>query len=142
MSDPSSSSSFRSLLDAALQDYANQTGTNLDDHPLAKELQLCDDVDSMSAILEKQAQRFHEFGEDGKIMRSLKSVVHVLYDLSVRAALQVGDGTGMVCPKALTLPMFRFVSYVYSVAVDTCEGSICCFRRLARRRSPSPFPHI
>jgi hypothetical protein len=96
MSQTSSSSSFRSLFDIALRDYAKETGTDLDDHPLAKELQICDSVDSISTVLRKQAQRFHESrGEDGKIMKSLKSIVHVLYDLSNGGAL--GKGIGTVC---------------------------------------------
>jgi hypothetical protein len=91
-------SSFQSLFDAALLDYAAQTGTKLHDHPLAKELQNCDSVDSISSVLQQEAQRFHEFrGEDGKIMKSLKSVVHVLYKFSTSSAL--GEGIGIVCPK-------------------------------------------
>src|SRR6266850_2558591 len=100
MSQTSSSSSFRSPFDAALRDYAKKTGTYLDDHPLAKELQICDSVDSISTVLRKQAQRFHEFrGEDGKVMKPLNSVVHVLYYLFNGSAL--GEGIGTVCPKAL-----------------------------------------
>jgi fungal STAND N-terminal Goodbye domain len=138
MSQPSSSSSIRSLFDAALQDYAAQTGTKLRDHPLAKELQNCDSLDSISSVLQKEAQRFHEFrGDDGKIMKSLKSVVHVLYNFSTGSAL--GEGIGIVCPKSL-LPIS--VSNMHSVAMVTCKGSICCFRRLARRRYLSPSPCI
>ena len=98
MSQTSSSPSL--LFDVALRDYAKETGTDLDDHPLSKELEICDDVDSIFTVLKSQAQRLHEFrGEDGKIMKSLKSVIHVLYDLSNRSA--VGDGIGIVCPTAL-----------------------------------------
>jgi hypothetical protein len=100
MSQPSSSSSFQSLFDAALQDYATQTGTKLDDQPLAKQLQDCDSVDSVLSVLQSQARIFHQFrGEDGKIMRSLKSVVHVLYNFSTSGVL--GEGVGIVRPKSL-----------------------------------------
>jgi hypothetical protein len=102
MSQPSSSSSFQSLFDAALQDYATQTGTKLDDQPLAKQLQDCDSVDAVSSLLQSQAQRFHGFrGEDGKIMKSLKSVVNVLYNLSTSGVL--GEGVGIVRPKVVSL---------------------------------------
>jgi len=88
MTHPSPSSTFESLFDVALQDYENQTGTKLADHPLAKQLEACDSVDSVSSFLQERAQSFHEFrGEDGKFMRSLKRVVHVLYTLSTSAAL-------------------------------------------------------
>jgi hypothetical protein len=100
MTQPSSSSSFQSLFNAALQDYAAQTGIELHDHPLAKELQNCDSVDSISSVLQKEAQTFHEFrGEDGKIMKSLKSVVHILFSFSTSSAL--GEGIGIVCSKSL-----------------------------------------
>jgi hypothetical protein len=77
MSHTSSSSSFQLLFNATLQDYANQTGTKLDEHPLAKQLESCDSVNSITAILQENAQKFQEFrGEDGKIMKSLKCAVH------------------------------------------------------------------
>jgi hypothetical protein len=88
MSQPSSSStSFRGLFDAALQDYANQTGTKLDDHPIAKQLENCDSLDSISSVLQDHARRFREFrGEDGKIMKSLNAAVPTLYTLSTSTA--------------------------------------------------------
>jgi fungal STAND N-terminal Goodbye domain len=90
-----SSTSFRPLFNAALQDYAKKTGTKLDDHPLAKQLENCDSVDSISSVLQEQAQRFYEFrGEDGKIMTSLKAAVQVLYTLSTSTVL--GEGIGIV----------------------------------------------
>ena len=100
MSQPSSSSSFQSLFNAALKDYANKTGSNLDDNPLAIQLQSCDSVDSISSVLQDQARRFHEFrGEDGKIMKSLKSATHILYTLSTSTTL--GEGVGIVSSMSL-----------------------------------------
>jgi hypothetical protein len=94
MSHPSSSS-FRSLFDVALRDYENQTGTKLVDHPFAKQLEKCDSVDSISSALQEHARRFCEFrGEDGKIMKSLKCAVQVLYTLSTSTVL--GEGIGIV----------------------------------------------
>jgi len=82
MSQPSSSS-FHGLFNAALQDYENQTKTKLVEHPLAKKLEACDSVDSITAILQEQAQVFGGFrGDDGKIAKSLRSSVDVLYTLS------------------------------------------------------------
>ena len=52
MSDQSSLSRFRSLLDAALQDYEKQTGTKLVDYPLAKEFEACDTVESITAVFQ------------------------------------------------------------------------------------------
>ena len=103
MSHPSPSLTFQSLFDIALQVYENQTGTKLADHPLAKQLESCDSVVTVTAFLEERAQTFHEFrGEDGKFMRSLKRVVHVLYTLSTNATL--GESISLVvCPKIFQL---------------------------------------
>lgn len=91
-----SSSSFQSLFTAAVQDYADQTGTTLDDHPLTKLLERCDSVDSISSILQQHARQFSEFrGDDGKIMKSLKRAVNVLYMLSTSSVL--GASIGLVC---------------------------------------------
>jgi hypothetical protein len=96
MSQPSSTSSFEDLFNAALQNYENQTGTRLDDHPLAKQLGACDSVDSITAVLQEQAQIFRKFrGDDGKLMKSLKSSVDVLHTLSISDVL----GEGLVHPK-------------------------------------------
>lgn len=98
MSQPASSFFFQNLFYAALQDYESQTGTRLVDHPLAKRLQACECVESITAILKEQAQIFHEFrGDDGKIMKMLKSSVDVLYTLSDNTVL--GEGIGLVHPK-------------------------------------------
>ena len=97
MSQPSSSasSSFQGLFNAAFQDYENQTKTKLVQHPLAKKLEACDSVDSITAILQEQAQIFRGFrGDHGKIMKSLRSSVNVLYTLSNSTIL--GEVIGLV----------------------------------------------
>ena len=92
---PSPSSAFQSLFDVALQDYEKQTGTRLVDHPLARQLEVCDSVESITAFLQDRASAFRSFrGEDGRVMRSLKRVTHVLFTLSIKAAL--GEGVGIV----------------------------------------------
>jgi hypothetical protein len=97
MSQPSSSSSFQDIFDAALRDYQIQTGISLPDHTFAKQLEACNSVDSVTAILQEQAQIVREFrGGDGKIMKPLKSSVEVLYTLSNSTVL--GQGIGLVHP--------------------------------------------
>jgi hypothetical protein len=82
MSQPSPLSFFQSLYNAALQDYENETGTKLVEHPLAKQLETCDSAESITIVLQEQAQKFCKFrGNDGKIMTFLKSSVDVLYPL-------------------------------------------------------------
>jgi hypothetical protein len=97
MSQPSSS--FQDLFGAALQEYQNQTGCKLIEHPLAKQLQTCDSVQSITAILQEQAQIFCKYrGDDGKLMKSVKSSVDVIYTLSMSPIL--GEGIGLVHPKS------------------------------------------
>ena len=98
MSQLSSSSSFQALFAAALQDYQNRTGISLVDHPIAKQLEECDSLDSIIAILRAQAKGFRESrGEDGKLMKSVKCSVDVLYILSMSTVL--GEGVGVVRSK-------------------------------------------
>jgi hypothetical protein len=78
MSQSFSSSTFQALFDAALQDYEDKIGSSLINHPLAKELQECDSVGSITAILEEQAQIFRGFRDHGKLVNSLKYLVDVL----------------------------------------------------------------
>ena len=83
MSQPSDPSfiSFKDLFDSALQEYENKTDIKLAEHSFAKELKVCEDVDSISVILQKQAQKFDRFKDDGKIMKSLRPIVDVLHTL-------------------------------------------------------------
>jgi len=95
--DKSHPSSFKVLLDAALQDYEKQTGTKLPNHPFAKRLKKCDSVDSMASVLQDHAQAFLKFrGEGGKIMKTLKSTTQVLSTLSDAV---LGEGVGLVRPE-------------------------------------------
>ena len=99
MTQRTSSSSFQVLFNAALEDYETQTGTRLIDQPFARQIQASNSVDSIIAALREQAQIFRGFrGDDGKIMKSLKSSVDVLYTLSNSTIL--GEGIGLVRSKS------------------------------------------
>ena len=136
MSHPSPSSAFQSLFDVAIQDYERQTGTKLADHPLAKQLEACDSVVTVTAFLEQRAQTFYEFrGENGKFMRSLKRVVHVLFTLSTNAALSESIGL-VVCPN---IPQESYIFNTNSTAIPTNEGNIRWIRRLTRCTYISSF---
>jgi hypothetical protein len=89
----SSFSTFQALFNAALQDYKDKTGTSLVDHPFAKQLEACESVSSITAILGKQAQGFREFrGNDGKLMKALNSSIDVLCSPSISSALSESIG--------------------------------------------------
>ena len=94
MSDTSSSSpslQLPLLFDAALQSYERQTGMKLIDHPLARQLENCNSVDSIMDILQHQIHTLTEFrGGNGKVMNSLKRAVHILHALSTNTTLSEG----------------------------------------------------
>jgi hypothetical protein len=93
------------LFDTALQSYEEQTGMRLIDHPLARQLDNCHSVDSIMDILQHQARAFTEFrGDDnGRVMKSLRQSVHVLYALS--SSITLGEAVGLVS---------RITTFVYS----------------------------
>ena len=104
MNDPSSAR-LHLLFDASLQSYEKQTRLKLVDHPLVLELENCHTVDSIMEVLQNKACTFTRFREDGgKIMRSVKRVVHVLHALSTNSVL--GEGCALVCRTAFCVPSF------------------------------------
>jgi hypothetical protein len=136
MSQPSSSSSFPDLFDAALQEYENQTGSKLVEHPLAKQFETCDSVDSITTILQVQAQIFRKYrGDDGKVMKSLKFSVDVLYNLSISTIL--GEGIGLVHPNQ---SLRSLVPNRHSSAISACESNIRWHRHSTCRKSLSLIP--
>ena len=112
--------SFQDLFSAALQDYENQTRTSLIDHPFVKHLESCDSVDSITAILQEHAQIFREFrGDDGKLMKSLKCSVSILYPLSISTA-----GIGLVHPIIDSYPLPLIVALQPSAPVNAIFAGI------------------
>ena len=101
-------SSFQDLFNAALQEYEKQTRTSLIDHPFIKRLESCHSIDSITAILQEQAQTFQIFrGDDGKLMKSLRNTVNILYPLSISTA-----GVGLV--RLFIHPYSLFLIIIYS----------------------------
>jgi hypothetical protein len=102
MSTSSESSLLRSLLEEAVNKYKEQVGTSLIENQLAIQLRTCDDVQSITELLEERAQAFRKFrGHDRhpKMMDSIRRVVQVLYTIFTGpqdglggGAVQVGRG--------------------------------------------------
>jgi hypothetical protein len=98
MSDQSGSSHLRVLFEAALEDYKQQTGIELAEHPLAERLQYYNSVESITVILREQAQDFKEFREKDKVLKPLKKVLTVLHGLSSATNFARDVDVGLVCP--------------------------------------------
>ena len=120
MSDQSASSRFQPLFESALQDYEKQTGISLSRHPLAEQLQNCNSVDSVMAVLQQQAQAFTEFRGSHQIMKSLKGVVSLLSALSATAST-LGGVISLVCRRVLMGILCLF--YVYPIVIPTCYSN-------------------
>jgi hypothetical protein len=118
--DPKPDPVLHSLFATALSDYENQTGINLVDHPLVGQLENCDSVASIIAIIQEQARAFTEFRRgDDKMMKPLKRVVHVLYVLS--ASTTPLEGIGMVRRVAPCISSFL---QTLLLVIPLCEGNI------------------
>jgi hypothetical protein len=96
MSDQSGSSNLRVLFAIALEDYKQQTGIELAEHPLAERLQDCNSVESVTTILREQAQDFKKFQDKDKVLKPLKKVLTVLHRLP--SAANFAQHVGLVCP--------------------------------------------
>ena len=102
MADQSRSNRFRELFDSALRVYEKETGVSLANHPLAMELQHCDTVEGITALLQDQAKVFKK---SEKIAKSVEAIVSILTPLSSAASLP--DTVGLVSQK---VPLANFTS--------------------------------
>ncbi len=97
MGDQSGSSHFHELFESAFQSYETNTGISLAKHPLAEQLQSCQSVEDITALVQGQASTFGELRGNDRIMKSIKSTVSILTTLSATASL--GDTIGLVSQK-------------------------------------------
>jgi len=99
MTHQSESVRFQSLFEPALQTYEKKAGVSLAHHPLAIKLQSCDTVEAITGLLQDQAQPFSHFQGSDKIMKSIKTTVTILCEISSAASL--ADAFGPVRQKGL-----------------------------------------
>ena len=82
-SNPTSSSCFQPIFDAALSEYANKTGIDLATYPFAQSLQNCRTADTVLDLLQDKAKQFHAYRDGNrKLISCLKPVVQVLHSFS------------------------------------------------------------
>ena len=96
MTDQSGYNRFRELFDSALRAYEKETGVSLANHRLAMELQHCDTIEGITALLQDQAK---DFKKGDKIAKSVETIVSILTPLSSAASLP--DTVGLVRQKVL-----------------------------------------
>jgi len=120
MGDPPDSK-LQFLFEAALHNYEEQTGMKLIDHPLARQLENCNSVESITAVLQDQARAFTEFRrDDGKVMKPLKRVVHVVHALST--SLSFPHAKAISAAFAILLRAIRDVDASCDALVDLLES--------------------
>jgi hypothetical protein len=101
MGDQSRSSGLRAIFEFALHNYEKLSGITLANHSVTEQLQNCNSVESVTALLRSQARAFtRPEGSDGRIIKSLESAVSVLYTLSSNTA--IAEAIDMVRQNALT----------------------------------------
>ena len=88
-----SSSSFRSILDSALDDYSKQTGIQLSNHPSAEQFQNCQSPDDIIRLLLQRENEFKDYrAKYRKLIDLLRPVVQVVHGFSN----VLGDAAGLV----------------------------------------------
>ncbi|KAI0265386.1 hypothetical protein BC834DRAFT_989002 [Gloeopeniophorella convolvens] len=95
------SQGFKKILELALQEYTNITGTDLALDPLASKLRGSNSVDAVIGVYRDQLHEFKYFrrpGKKGKVIAALKPVVEVTLALSAGGVL--GDALGSALPPA------------------------------------------
>jgi hypothetical protein len=95
MAAPSSSSNFRSILVAALEDYKNKTKNDLLQHGLTDQLERCE---SASAILDALDKQFHiqQFIQSQVGSKSLKEWLSATATVLCAFSSALGQGIGLV----------------------------------------------
>jgi hypothetical protein len=90
----SSSSSFHTIINNALEAYEKRTKKNLLSHPLAGQLQTCNSSGAILLVLQQQVQKINQSQSgDEMLTKWLDPTVKVLYAFT--GAL--GEGVGLVC---------------------------------------------
>ncbi|KAF8504920.1 hypothetical protein F5888DRAFT_813389 [Russula emetica] len=109
----SSSSSFQSVFNAALEAYEKKTKCKLLSHPLVAQLQSCDSPIAILSVLQDLVQQFdHRRNSDERLTNWLNPTVNVLYAFSDF----IGQGVGLVLSPANVV--FSGIGILLSAAKD------------------------
>jgi hypothetical protein len=93
-----STANFQSILDAALDSYAKQTGIDLTKHPSADKLEKCRSPDDVLQILSERESAFKDYRDQHrKLIDHIRPVVQVVHAFSA----VLGEAAGLVSPAIL-----------------------------------------
>ena len=93
------SSNFQAIFEAALKSYQKQTKKDLIAHPLASQLQDCDSINTILAILQDQIREFDKsHSGDERLTKWLGPTVNVLNAFSAT----ISGGASLVRSRLLT----------------------------------------
>ena len=106
-SKPAHNQALLNLFSASLQEYKNQTGIALSQHPIAERLRDAYNAKLVTDILQEQVLACNKFEGTDRITKSLGSVVSVLYALSAAVDLN------WVCSK-IRIGLFHLLRLFYS----------------------------
>jgi hypothetical protein len=128
----SSSSNFQLIINDALKAYENRTKKDLLTHPLAAQLQSCESLSAILAILQQQVQGLDQPRSDDRWTKWLDPTVNVLFSFSAT----VGAGVSLVNPTTC--------SYLRSALIFYLIGILACYCNLYwnRRSSLSVYPRL
>jgi hypothetical protein len=106
----STPSKFETILNDALNKYANETGYDLRDPELASEIDRHDPLDKIVEIFQEKAKEFDKFrkNDDPKLITRLEPVVRHLHKFFSSPA--VTTGVDLVCPTNFGSFLFIFDS--------------------------------
>ena len=122
------SSNFQSIFDAALSDYAKQTGIDLATYPSAQTLQICDSADHILNLLQDKAKQFQAYRDGNrKLIDYLKPVVQVLHTVSAI----LGEAATLVGPPNPLVLSDRILTILFPGANPTLKSN-----NRWRRRTP------
>lgn len=119
MDDQSGSIRVHKLFESALQAYEEKTGVALAEHPLAVQLQSCDSVESITTLLQGQAQAFSESRGSDRVMKLIKNTVSSLTKLSATTFLTV-DISRLVRQR---VPRTCSTALIAFTAIPACNGN-------------------
>ncbi|KAI9438067.1 hypothetical protein H4582DRAFT_232826 [Lactarius indigo] len=111
------SSRFQDIFNAAFKSYQKQTKKDLIAHPLGSQLQSCDSINAIVAVLRDQVREFDQaHSGDERLTKWLIPTVNVLYAFS--AALSEGVGLVFSPAKAIFAGIGVFLSAAKDVAAS------------------------